>query len=339
MSGGGLQHLVLVGAGPRHRAVLRELGKKRPVNLRVTLISHHPKPIDANRLFGFVMGFDAQADCEVDLTPLLEASGAVLKLGQVTGLSVTDKQLTLTNEEVLPYNLLSVDADGVLDRTCTEARMPGALQRALLTQPVEVFFKLWPQFLQLTQHKPLNIAVIGDGLQAAELALAVAARLAREPETRAHRVTLVQGESAHSNVTSVTSVNPPAPPKLARAVTQALKKAQITVLYDRCVGLSDTEVQLASGMRLACDAPMVALRPNQPSWLTSQEGNTMLAANNLAAVLAARAPQPAHGLSAQFTWTSLGYRHAACTLQTRWGTAVFSGPWVWACQRWCEQVH
>jgi len=325
MTGGGLQHVVLVGAGPRHRAVLWAFGHQRPVNLRITLVSHCARPIDASRLGDFVMGFDGQADCETDLEPLLKASGAVLKLGQVATLSLSDKRLTLTDDAVLPFDQLSVEPDGVLDRIHTEATLPGALQRALFTQPVEVFCKLWPQFLALTRRKPLGIAVIGDGLPAVELALAVAARLAHDTRTQAHRVSLVMHRD---------SDDPFAPAPLARVLNSALKRAQITVLYDRCVSVADSEILLASGMRLACDAPVVALSPAQPAWLASPAEGAALAGLGLA-------PQakPTALPWARAQWTTLGYRRAACWVHTRWGSTVLTGTWVWAWKRWREQVH
>ena len=54
---------------------------------------------------------------------------------------------------------------------------------------------------------------------------------------------------------------------MQRRVVQALRRLQITVLPDVCVGMSAGEVRLAGGARLACDAPLLAVGAQAPDWL------------------------------------------------------------------------
>jgi hypothetical protein len=47
----------------------------------------------------------------------------------------------------------------------------------------------------------------------------------------------------------------------------ALRAQRVTVLYDPVVALERDDVVLASGARLACDVPLLALSQSTPAWL------------------------------------------------------------------------
>jgi NADH dehydrogenase FAD-containing subunit len=71
-------------------------------------------------------------------------------------------------------------------------------------------------------------------------------------------------------VSLVTGGPPPAqnyPAGVQRRVLEALRRLQITVLPDACVGMSAGEIELAGGARLACDAPLLAVGAQAPGWL------------------------------------------------------------------------
>jgi NADH dehydrogenase FAD-containing subunit len=48
---------------------------------------------------------------------------------------------------------------------------------------------------------------------------------------------------------------------------RALKRCGVTLFEDVCSEITDTHVVLARGMRLACDAPVLATGSSAPTWL------------------------------------------------------------------------
>ena len=57
------------------------------------------------------------------------------------------------------------------------------------------------------------------------------------------------------------------PATVQRRVAHALERLRITVLQDTCAGFRAGEIVLASGKALACDAPLLAIGAQAPSWL------------------------------------------------------------------------
>jgi NADH dehydrogenase FAD-containing subunit len=143
----------------------------------------------------------------------------------------------------------------MVDRDTVELAMPGARRNALFIRPLENFVQLWPQLQALAGDRALQVAVVGDGVPAIELAMAVAHALAAP---HGSRVTLVAGDAPllldHGAV-------------LQRRVQARLKALNITVLQDQCCGINEGALQLRSGATLVCDAPLLATGAGTPRWL------------------------------------------------------------------------
>jgi hypothetical protein len=104
----------------------------------------------------------------------------------------------------------------------------------------------------------LHVAVIGQTLAAAELAMAAAPVLAAP---HGSRITWVAGGAQGQ---------PPLDgehPKLTRRVFARLKHLNVTVLQDHCIGLDGRSAQLTSGASLQCDAPIIMDYTGHPAWL------------------------------------------------------------------------
>jgi NADH dehydrogenase FAD-containing subunit len=135
--------------------------------------------------------------------------------------------------------------------------MPGAADNALIVRPIEVFASLWPQVLEQAQARALSVAVIGAGAAGLELLFA-AEQCLRTHGAAGARFTLITG-----------GVEPAAsyPAGLQARVLRRLKRLNITVLRDTCVGLAPGVVKLGSGTELACDVPLIAIGAHAPAWL------------------------------------------------------------------------
>ncbi|MDP3169967.1 MAG: FAD-dependent oxidoreductase [Polaromonas sp.] len=254
----GLKHLVLLGAGHSHVHVLHNLAQNRPADLNITVIAPYPRQLYSGMVPGFVAGHYALDQCVIPLAGLLAGCGARYIEGSGVALDAEAKTVTLAGGETMAWDWLSLNTGPVMDRESIEAQMPGAREHALFVRPIEAFGQLWPQVAALGRSRPIHLAVVGAGAAGLELAMAAAHALRSADYPPGGRVSLVTGGP------------PPAwnyPAGVQRRVVQALRRLQITVLPDVCVGMSAGEVRLAGGARLACDAPVLAVGAQAPDWL------------------------------------------------------------------------
>ena len=249
------KHLVLLGAGRAHMQVLNRIAKQGTGGMDVTLVAPHPYYIESGMLPAYVAGDYALDDIHIALDQLVEASAVGFVPAHVLSLDPANRRVQLSSGDALPYDVLSIDVEPVIDRDQLEAQMPGARQNALFTRPLEAFVQLWPQLQALARERALQVAVIGQGLPAVELALAAAHALAAP---HGSRVTLLAGEAPLLN---------DQPQPLQRRVLARLKGLGVTVLQDLCTGLDGRALQLASGASLVCDAPLVVADAGLPAWL------------------------------------------------------------------------
>ena len=254
----GLKHLVLLGAGHAHVHVLQGLGLSRSADLRITVIAPYPRQLYSGMVPGFVAGHYDLDQCVIPLTGLLSRCGAHYIENSAVALDADAKTVTLASGEVVAWDWLSLNTGPVMDREKINAQMPGAKEHALFVRPIESFGQLWPQVAALGRSRPIHLAVVGAGAAGLELAMAAAHLLQGSSYPPGGRVSLVTGGP------------PPAqnyPTGVRCRVVNALKRLQITVLPDACVGMAAGEILLSGGARLACDAPLLAVGAQAPGWL------------------------------------------------------------------------
>lgn len=252
------KHLVLLGAGHSHVHVLHGLAQHRVADLNLTVISPYPQQLYSDMVPGFVAGHYALDECVISLEGLLSRCGARYIPSSAVSIDPDAKTVTLANGETVAYDWLSLNTGSVVDREKIEVEMPGAREHALFVRPIEIFGQLWPQVAVMGQGRPIHLAVVGSGAAGLELAMATAHVLNGPSCASGSRVTLVTGGPAPAQ-------NYPA--SVQRRVLRALWNQQITVLPDACVGVELEEIMLASGARLACDAPLLAVGAQAPTWL------------------------------------------------------------------------
>ena len=255
-----LKHLVLLGAGHAHVQVLHGLAQGRPDNLAITLIAPQLRQLYSGMVPGFVAGHYTLDDCMIPLAGLLARCGARYRQGSAAGLDARARTVRLSNGETVHYDWLSLNTGPVMDRDRIEARMPGARTHALFVRPIEGFGQLWPRVAALARQRGIHLAVVGAGAAGLELAMAAAHALGASPSAPASRVTLLAGGQ-------VPGASYPA--GVQRRIAQALQRLQIEVLHDTCAGMEPQGLLLASGERLACDLPLLAVGAQAPQWLAS----------------------------------------------------------------------
>jgi NADH dehydrogenase FAD-containing subunit len=261
----GIKKLLLLGAGQAHLDVLASLGRHRPGNLDVTLLTPYPHQTCNGMAPGFVAGHHSEDDCHIALAPLVHAAGARWVPGRCSGIDTAARTVQVTTAAQgpahapaqIPYDLLSIDTGQVLDRARLETEMPGAAMHALPLRPIEAFTALWPQVMAFAQSQAVSLAVVGAEADGIELVFAA------EQGIRAHgmpgaRFTLITGG---------TEVGSTLPAGVRQRVLRQLKRRGITVLREACTGIHQGEVHLGNGARLACDVPLLAIGTHPPAWL------------------------------------------------------------------------
>lgn len=248
-----MKRLVLVGAGRAHLQLLATLAQQPLPAVQVALVSPVAQPLYANRLAGLLAQADAPADrvaqAHIALPALAHAGKVAFIEASVQALDPVARTLSLSDGTQLNYDTLSLNTGAVADRDA----IPGARDNALFARPVEHLWRLWPGVLSLADQQAVSLVVVGGGPAGVELALAAQLRLGERA-----RVSLLTGGGpllTHQ------------PPALRQRVTRLLRARRIQVFAERCVGVVPGQLQLASGMRLACDVPLIATTPVAPAWL------------------------------------------------------------------------
>jgi NADH dehydrogenase FAD-containing subunit len=252
------KHLVLLGAGRAHMQVLKSLAGRGAGEVDVTLVVPSPQYVESRMLAGYVAGQYTPSDLCVPINSLVEKSGVTSILTQVLGLDPAARLIQLMDDDALSYDVLSIDMEPTADRQIFEAAIPGARQHALFVRPCAAFMQLWPRLCELAMKQALHVAVIGQTLAAAELAMTAAPVLAAP---HGSRITWIAGGAQGQPPLDGES------PKLARRVLARLKRLNVTVLQDYCIGLDGRSAQLTSGASLQCDAPIITGHTGHPAWL------------------------------------------------------------------------
>lgn len=270
----GMRHLVLLGAGHAHVQVLHGLAQSRPADLHITVIAPYPRQLYSGMVPGFVAGHYALDECMIPLEGLLVRCGARYLPSHGVAMDADAKTVTLAHGETVGYDWLSLNTGPVMDREKVEAQMPGARAHALFVRPIEAFGQLWPRVAAMARQQNIHLAVVGAGAAGLELAMAAAHALGEPPSAPGSRVTLLAGSQ------------PPGagyPPGVQRRMARALQRLGVEVVQDSCAGMAPGSLLLASGERLACDLPLLAVGAQAPAWLAGSglalDGSGFMAIN------------------------------------------------------------
>jgi NADH dehydrogenase FAD-containing subunit len=269
-----IKKLIFLGAGQANLHALAAFKAMPRADTDVHLITPHDTVLSWGMLPGLVAGHYSAGECSIDLPSLLGKSAIKPHYTACTGVDPTAQLVHLSNGDALHYDVLSIDANPVIDRDALNAHIPGAKEHALFAQPPELFAKLWPQVLAHAEQHALNISVVGAGHTGMELAMALQHRL---PHCR---VTLIAGPTP-----------PPASAKagLRQRVLAALKARNITVLQDNCSAIEAHCMHLSSGASLLCDMALLTEGGQPPLWV-SQSGFALDADGHIAVNSFAQCP-------------------------------------------------
>ncbi len=250
-----MKQLVLIGGGHAHVHVLATLARESFAGTEITLISPYARQIYSGMLPGWISGFYTIEECALSLDALARRAGIRFVQTSCDSLDLTDRQARCANGETIPFDYASIDSGPVADL----AELAGATEHGLPVRPIEGFVAAWPGLLEnaLLHGDGFNLAIIGDGAAAVELAFALQARFASE-DLRAARLTLIGRNPLPL---------PGFPLRLRRTVSRLLGERGITHLgRRRAVALLPGQVQLEDGSQLCADVTLIATGAAAPMW-------------------------------------------------------------------------
>lgn len=359
-----MKRLVLVGGGHAHVHVLAALAREPFADTEVALVSPYARQIYSGMLPGWISGFYTIEECALSLDALARRAGIRFVQTSCTGLDLSARQVRCANGETIPFDYASIDAGPVANL----ADLPGAEEYGLPVRPIEGFVAAWPGLLETArQHgDDFDLAIIGDGAVAVELAFAMQARFATDG-LRAARLTLIG-----RNPLPLAGF----PSLLRRKVSRLLTERGISHLgKQRATALLPDCVQLEDGSQLRADVALIATGAAAPLWpaasglatdaagfirvgptLQSLSHPCMLAAGdiaayadarpksgvfavragpplaaNLRAICSGQAPTPWQPQKRALYLLSTGVRHALAA----WSGFSASGAWAW---RWKDRI-
>jgi len=259
------RHLVLLGGGHAHLAVLDALARTPLPDWDITLVSAAAHLTYSGMVPGLLAGRYRLEDCRIALPPLAQAAGVRWLQGRCTGINAVQRRLHLAQPqgEALDYDLLSIDTGGVMEPAALESRMPGAARHGLAARPIDGLAERWsPELTRLRQQALAtgsgpSVAVIGGGAAGIELVTAARQGLLQSGLSGA-RLTLLTGGGP---------VAPGYPIGVRRRVEAQLQHQGITVLRVPCTGLAADQVHMGTAGSLVCDLALIATGSMAPAWL------------------------------------------------------------------------
>ena len=240
----------MLGGGHAHVHVLRELALEPMPAAQVTLVSPYSRQLYSGMVPGLIAGHYDVDDCVIPLPPLAQAANVTFVQASATALDANVRRVSLSNGDQLTYDVLSLDTGPVMPT----GALPGADEFAWPVRPIEDFIARWQAMLgEGAGELAGSLVVIGGGAAGVELAMALRFRLSSEVA-----VGLVTGGGP---VLAGQSSG------LQRRAQRALKHCGVTVFDDACEAIEAKTLHLKSGMRLACDWPILAIGAAAAPWL------------------------------------------------------------------------
>lgn len=214
-----MRRLVLVGAGHAHAEVLKAWTNAPRAGVDLVVVSPHALAPYSGMVPGWLGGAYRFDEIVIDFARLCERAGARWIGARLDGVDPRSQRITLSNEECLRYDWLSLNVGSTLIP-------PGGDFRAQML-PMRPLAELRNRYEALLSHwradrgdQPMRVVAVGGGAAGFESLLAVLRRLRRErPDRDVHGSLMTLG----------LHVLPGYPPAAQRAALRTLHEADVDV--------------------------------------------------------------------------------------------------------------
>ncbi|MEX0964942.1 MAG: selenide, water dikinase SelD [Pseudohongiellaceae bacterium] len=177
-----VKHLVLVGGGHSHLAVLKQFGMNPVPGLSLTLISRDIETPYSGSLPGYINGTYELDEIHIDLRPLAQFAGARIIHSEVSRIDFEKKIIHCDGRPTIEFDLISLN----IGSKPSAIKIPGAPQFAIGIKPIDQFLIQWGKILENIlarindEKKSFRLLIVGGGPASVELALAVQHRVHSE---------------------------------------------------------------------------------------------------------------------------------------------------------------
>ena len=165
-----MKHLVLLGGGHSHVAVLEQFGKRPVPGVQVTLISRGHHTPYSGMLPGLVAGHYTFEDAHIDLRRLARFAGARALFDEAVALDPVARVVMCRMVPPVAYDVLSINIGST-----PNVSVPGAAEHATPVKPIDRFLERWKALRDRvgSATEPRRLAVVGGGAGGVELLLSV----------------------------------------------------------------------------------------------------------------------------------------------------------------------
>ena len=251
-----MKRLVLLGGGHAHVEVLRVLAEQPDATREVTLVTPYPWLTYSGMVPGLFAGHYELDDCTIDLQGLSSRAEASLILTTASLVSARESEVVLSNGEVIPYDVLSINVGSVARFGATR----GVEKHATVLRPLEKAVKAYNDVLfRAREGRMATVTVVGAGAAGVELAMAMNHRFRRDLFEAAPHVRVL-GESD----TIVPELPLGARLRLRARMRAAGVEAQLGSPVNE---VGEGFIRLQSGLQFATDAVFWAGGATAPPWL------------------------------------------------------------------------
>jgi pyridine nucleotide-disulfide oxidoreductase family protein len=245
------RHLVLLGAGHAHLAVLQAFARHPVEGVDLTLVTPDRSTVYSGMIPGWLAGNYTLDQCRIPVEHLAERSGARLRLQRAVSWDANERSLVISDGTLLTYDMISLD----IGSESTWSALPSGPCQWYPVRPIARFAEHWAAYDATPTARSAAVVVVGGGAAGIELALSIRARRLRRGDTGG--VTLVTRPAAvlqgHGR-------------DAAGAARHALREAGVWVVKGTAKPAPDG-VLLEEGGFIRADAVLLATGARSPQWI------------------------------------------------------------------------
>jgi len=160
------KHLVLIGGGHAHMVTLQNISQIIARGHRVTVIGPSPHHYYSGMGPGMLGTTYSADDIRFNTKTDVETAGGVFLLDTVERIDPVARQLYLAGSEPVSYDVLSCNAGSYVSKSCVKQDDDDIFT----VKPIETLQKAKERILAMTDGKECQIAIVGGGPSAAEIA-------------------------------------------------------------------------------------------------------------------------------------------------------------------------
>ena len=260
-----VKHLVLLGGGHSHLAVLKYFAMHPVAGLSISLISRDIETPYSGSLPGFISGIYSHDEIHIDLRPLAQFAGARIIRSEVSQIDFQRKIVYCEGRPPIEFDLISLNIGSKPDA----AKIPGAQSYAIGIKPIDQFLVHWKalhaDILRILREPAASFRflIVGGGPASVELAFAVQRRIHHELSIRTYQDSPLQVGIVTADSELLKFHNS----KVKNKLSTELKHRGIQVfLQHEVIKFSAGTIHCNNDRKIASDSIVYATGASIPSW-------------------------------------------------------------------------